>query len=83
MHWITTDEGQATKGKRRRASDDGKATMGKRRRPSDDGQSSSPLGLVPKVISILSQQSSHSHPYKSKDNPSRTGLRLSYLGYLK
>uniref|UniRef100_A0A9I9EH47 CACTA en-spm transposon protein n=1 Tax=Cucumis melo TaxID=3656 RepID=A0A9I9EH47_CUCME len=34
----------------------------------------SPLCLVPKMISILSRQFGHSHPYKSKDNPSQTGV---------
>ena len=52
-----------------------------------DYVSSSPLDLVPKLISILSRQSSHSYPYKSKNNHREqefiinSGLRLSYLDH--
>ena len=47
------------------------------------------LGLVPKMLSILSRKFGHFHPYKSNDNPSQTKVRnihlrlkLSYLGHL-
>ncbi|KAA0051608.1 hypothetical protein E6C27_scaffold174G001540 [Cucumis melo var. makuwa] len=87
MHWTTTDEGQATKGKRRWASDDGQATMGKRRWASDDGQETmAGLGQGHSVIvvpSVLLQPNVHSFQTSSAERVASIGSPTCVLILLK